>query len=397
VLCAFITFGLSLGGLSLGVSNAMAGSISDLTPHEAQLFNLTNQARAANGLVQLRVAAGATDVARNWTRYMATSGSFRHNPNYVAELRAYGQSNATAFSENIAYGHPTADALFNGYMASPTHRANILAPAMRFVGIGSVRDAAGRVYNTMNFVNAEDGSRPRALSAGDYFGGVPDIFLSTAASGSLVGSQFDAPWATGTPVVCDWNGDGVDSVAFFNQGWWSIPESNSPGARVSTFGYGNPTDQPLCGDWNRDGIDTIGVYRNGWAFLRDANSTGNASVSFAFGNPGDVAVAGDFNGDGWDSVGVRRGNTFYLSNSHFRPVAEITVTYGLASDRPLMADINGDGVDTIAVHRNNTFFFSSSNTKPDALIIASFGNPTDVPLVGNFSGDRRDEKGLYRR
>lgn len=89
VVCALITFGLSLGG-----SKVMAGSISDLTPHEAQLFNLTNQARAANGLAQLRVAAGATDVARNWTRYMANSGSFRHNPNYMAELIAYGRADS---------------------------------------------------------------------------------------------------------------------------------------------------------------------------------------------------------------------------------------------------------------------------------------------------------------
>jgi len=390
-----ISCALIFGGQTIGAESASAGSIADLTPHEAELFNLINQARAANGVGQLAVAAGATDVARNWSRAMTTSG-IRHNPNYAAELRAYGQSNATRFSENVASGYASAQALFDGYMGSAGHRVNILAAGMRFIGVGTVRGAGGAIFNTLDFTDAEDGSRPRTLGAGDYFGGQSDVIFSTAASGSAVGNNFDAPWASGIPVVCDYNGDGVDTVGFFDRGWWSIPESNSPSSRVWSFGYGDPSDQPVCGDWNRDGIETIGVYRYGVAHLRDANNTGNPSVSFRYGDAGDVAVAGDFNGDGYDSIGIRRGNTFWLSNAHSNPRPDYVAAYGLASDRPLLVDLNGTGIDTIAVHRNGTFFFSSSNTAPNAVIEANFGNGSDRPLVGNFSGDARAEKGIYR-
>lgn len=102
---------------------------------------------------------------------MARSGNFAHNPNYVAQLQAWGSSNATAFSENVSYGQPSADATFNAYMASAAHRQNILSPRMRHVGIGSVRNTAGVVY--LNFVDAETGSYGSPRVAGDYFGGAP--------------------------------------------------------------------------------------------------------------------------------------------------------------------------------------------------------------------------------
>lgn len=383
--------------LVLPAAPASAGSVYELTPHEARLFTLVNQSRAANGLVQLQVAAGATDVARNWSSTMANSGSFRHNPNYVAELQTYGQSNATRFAENVAYGYPTADAMFTAYMNSSGHRANIMNADMRFIGIGSVRNGSGSIYNTMNFVNAEDGRRPNALNPGDYFGAgavASTVALSTAASGSATSSSFVAQWAGGIPLACDWNGDGVDTVGYFNRGQWSIPETNSSGSRFTRFGYGNPDDQPVCGDWNKDGVDTIGIYRSGGAYLRDANSTGAPSVSFGYGSPGDIAVAGDFNGDGYDSIGVKRGIAFYLSNSHYLPIPEITSFIGNNSDLAMMGDFNRDGVDTIVLHRSGLFIFTDDNRSVS--VTAPYGNPSDLPLAGDFNGDGRDDKGICR-
>lgn len=383
--------------LASAPSSASAGSIAELTPHEQRLVQLINQSRAQNGLGQLAVAAGATDVARNWSAYMARSGDFRHNPNYVGELRAYGQSNATRFAENVAYGYPTADAMFTAYMNSAGHRANILNPSVRYIGMGSIRNGSGTIYNTMNFVDNEDGSRPRVLSAGDYFGTSPirnNVFLGSAANGGDTGSEFAAPWAAGIPVVCDWNGDGIDTVGFFSGGTWVIPESNASGTRIWSFGYGNPSDQPLCGDWNRDGIDTIGVFRYGVAYLRDANNTGAPSVSFAYGNRTDVALAGDFNGDGYDSVGVKRGNGYFLSNAHSRPTAEISVYLGNYSDGGLIGDFNGDRVDTIALRRGSTFIFTDNNRT--VAYQANYGFSTDRSFVGNFGGGAGFEKGVYR-
>ena len=49
---------------------------------------------------------------------------------------------------------------------------------------------------------------------------------------------------------------------------------------------------PVIGDWNGDGIDTVGVYRNGVFYLRNSNTVGVADLAFRYGLPGDISVVG---------------------------------------------------------------------------------------------------------
>ena len=125
-----------------------------LNGFEAELAADINAARRKAGLRPLRVVAGPTDVARRWSWRMANAQSLLHNPSLVSDLEHAGSRAWTMIAENVGMG-PAGDpeALFQAYMNSPPHKANILDASSRFLGIGIV-ERAGISWNTLDFTNA---------------------------------------------------------------------------------------------------------------------------------------------------------------------------------------------------------------------------------------------------
>ncbi|MDQ1723151.1 MAG: hypothetical protein QOG52_179 [Frankiaceae bacterium] len=126
-----------------------------LNAYEARLVQLVNQARADNGLRPVVVTAGATDVARRWAWQQAGSDRMSHNPAFASDLAAAGGRSWTWAAENVGFGNAAdPDQLFDLYMHSPLHRANILSPRAKYIGMGVVPHLVGSwlmAYNTMNF------------------------------------------------------------------------------------------------------------------------------------------------------------------------------------------------------------------------------------------------------
>jgi uncharacterized protein YkwD len=201
VLATLLTLGLVASPAS--GSTFVAGV--RLNAYESRLVSLVNAARVDNGLRPLTVTPGATDVARRWARAQADRNSMGHNPSFARQLAAAGGSSWTWAAENVGFGYANdPDGLFQLYMHSPTHRANILSPRARYIGMGVVdRSVDGwlMVYNTMNFNDAFDahygqsrvpadalpldgGSLPQTrLIAGFEYG--PDQREDATASGGL--------------------------------------------------------------------------------------------------------------------------------------------------------------------------------------------------------------------
>jgi uncharacterized protein YkwD len=133
-----------------------------LNASEAGLVNYINAARKKAGLRPLWVAPGTTDVARRWARSMAGARVMKHNPNFAAQVAKSGSPKWTKISENVGYASAcNVKQLFDAYMKSPGHRANIMDRKMRVIGIGSVdrtdrQWGCGILYNTMNFVDSYD-------------------------------------------------------------------------------------------------------------------------------------------------------------------------------------------------------------------------------------------------
>lgn len=115
---------------------------------EAKMLELVNRERVANGLGRLGVNEGAKLVGRAHCTDMFARGYFAHEtPEGVdpfQRMDAAGVQYQVA-GENLALA-PTLQLAHNGLMNSPGHRANILSPDFRRVGIGVID---GGIYGLM--------------------------------------------------------------------------------------------------------------------------------------------------------------------------------------------------------------------------------------------------------
>ncbi|MBW3664616.1 MAG: cell wall-binding repeat-containing protein [Actinobacteria bacterium] len=156
--------------LPLGV--AQAGGSPGLAPlDEVAYEGLINGERAKAGLRPLTVHLQLTRIGRGHSGVMAADSdrggscgdgrTLRHrNP-----LDGGVTENWRSLRENVGCGSGTLgspESLHQGFMNSPGHRANVLAPDVEHVGIGVVVDSRGTTWVTQIFMG---GGTPPVLTA----------------------------------------------------------------------------------------------------------------------------------------------------------------------------------------------------------------------------------------
>lgn len=113
------------------------GGCSALAQRVAELVNVR---RAESGLPALTLSAQLCAGAEVKAREMSRLGYFSHeSPNWGTPfemMRALGIAYSAA-GENLATGS-TAEAVMRSWMASPSHRANILSANYAYIGVGCV-------------------------------------------------------------------------------------------------------------------------------------------------------------------------------------------------------------------------------------------------------------------
>lgn len=117
------------------------GELPPFEPDETQLMyvlevlRLVNEERAKEGIAPLELCSVATLKAQD----MAVFGYFKHeSPNFGSPdkmLNAFG-IHWHLSGENIAAGYQTPKQVMDGWMDSPGHRANILDPGYKKLGVG---------------------------------------------------------------------------------------------------------------------------------------------------------------------------------------------------------------------------------------------------------------------
>ncbi len=116
-----------------------------------ELLNLVNKARAENGLSALTLNSNLSAVAQKKAEDMKNNNYFSHtSPTYGSPfdmIKNAGINYKTA-GENIAKGQKTAEAVFNAWMNSSGHRANILNSRFTQMGIG-VTDGSNKYWSQM--------------------------------------------------------------------------------------------------------------------------------------------------------------------------------------------------------------------------------------------------------
>ena len=269
---------------------------------------------------------------------------------------------------------------------------------------------------------------------------------TVTADGQVIGSdrlshQFGM--FGGRPLAGDFDGDGVDEVAVFKDGYWMIDINRNgqwdEGDLLAQLG--DADDQPVVGDWDGDGKDDIGIYGPIWerdleAIEQDpglpnpenqlvskpknippttADSTSGARfmkltaygkqradvIDHVFGvdEHERVALTGDWNGNGIRSIGTFEDGNWRLDvngDGQF-DYQDVYGKFGRSGDIPVVGDFSGDGVEQIAVYRQGTWIVDANqNYELDAADLTfEHGGAADLPVVGDWDGDGTDEPGLY--
>lgn len=120
-----------------------------------QILQLVNQERSKAGLGSLQYANDVAKVAQLKSEDMVKNNYFDHtSPTYGSPFTMMDQYgiNYTFAGENIAAGYSTAKAVMEGWMNSPGHRANILNPNYKEIGIGIAKGGDYGIYYTQMFV-----------------------------------------------------------------------------------------------------------------------------------------------------------------------------------------------------------------------------------------------------
>jgi uncharacterized protein YkwD len=111
--------------------------------YEQQAFSATNANRAHNGLKALRPNACVQHAAVRQAKLMAQQEQMFHQ-----DLgRVMRDCKLNTAGENVAYGFTSGRSVVNdGWMNSDGHRANILNPSFKLMGIGARKGHDGRWY-----------------------------------------------------------------------------------------------------------------------------------------------------------------------------------------------------------------------------------------------------------
>ncbi len=113
------------------------------------LVAMINQERVERRLPALAwYEAAVGPASKPQTERMQATGRLFHNADLDPLLY---RLNLELIGENVGYGR-SVDALHNAFMASPTHRSNILDPGYRLASAYAMRDIDGSIWVTVNFL-----------------------------------------------------------------------------------------------------------------------------------------------------------------------------------------------------------------------------------------------------
>jgi uncharacterized protein YkwD len=129
-------------------ADAVVEKPSAQAKYQRQAFDATNKHRAANDLKELRRTDCVQRFAVRQAKAMARQEhAFHQDLGPIME-----ECGLNAVGENVAEGYPTGRSVVNdGWMQSEGHRANILNPAYRLLGVGARKGHDGRWYAVQVF------------------------------------------------------------------------------------------------------------------------------------------------------------------------------------------------------------------------------------------------------
>ncbi|UCF80585.1 MAG: CAP domain-containing protein [Acidobacteriota bacterium] len=147
---------LAFAGAAIYVLLGPRGETFELRPTNEERIMLykANEERTKRGIPPLTLAADASATARSYSLLMAETKRIEHidtRGRGPGQRLAKARLHATVYGENIAYHRSPTEAHY-AFMGSPPHRANLLDPGYREMGVGVFVDRQRDVWVTELFL-----------------------------------------------------------------------------------------------------------------------------------------------------------------------------------------------------------------------------------------------------
>jgi hypothetical protein len=123
---------------------------------EYDQYTRINGARAAHGRYQLPHIECLNSVAEVWTERMVIAGQISHNPGLATSVNNYCGRSWDVLGENVGVGY-SSETIFNAFMNSTGHKANILDSRFTRTGVGAYWSSDGRLFVTHVFARCTSG------------------------------------------------------------------------------------------------------------------------------------------------------------------------------------------------------------------------------------------------
>jgi hypothetical protein len=344
-----------------------------------ELHTLLAQTRASYKVPKLTRSASLDKVAQQWTQWMATNKTLKHNPSMAKQIPA----GWTVAGENVGYAG-TASQVHQAWMKSTGHRNNILDRDYNAVGIGFVK-VGTRVWATQVFAKYSKVPNP----------------VGTSTS-SVLGTKVSAA------RLADLSGDRKsDVVARDSAGrLWVYPGTGrgTLGARKSAGGGWGAYSVWSPGDLTGDGKgDVLARDRSGRLYTYPGNGRSGLQPRRYIGSGWSgytIATPGDFTGDGRADILARdsKGRLWlYPGNGRGAFGARKQIGSGWQKFGVIVGagDLTGDGkADVIARDRTGYLWLYRGNGKggwaaAGQRIGGGWQAFTSISASGDLTGDGR--------
>jgi uncharacterized protein YkwD len=136
----YIGFVLFFSALALVPAAGARSDAATLTLREQSLVAAVNDVRRSHGARPLQVDPRLVTAARSYSATMLRTGTFMHGA-LGARLARFG-ARGPLYGENLAWAvgpRAASRRIVDSWLASPSHRANLLRPGWRRIGVGALR------------------------------------------------------------------------------------------------------------------------------------------------------------------------------------------------------------------------------------------------------------------
>lgn len=125
------------------VAIAPATAVSSAT-YEKQVVKATNAYRADHGRSAVKLQRCLDRFANSQAKWMAKHDVLKHRSGRLMKIMR--SCKLRAASENIAWNYASGTKVVRAWSRSSGHAANMRAPRMRYIGVGTARSSSGEVY-----------------------------------------------------------------------------------------------------------------------------------------------------------------------------------------------------------------------------------------------------------